>query len=86
MPFAELIVFALAAYLALGLAFAVPFAAFGVGRIDPDARRGTLGFRLLIVPGATLLWPMLLARWVRGAGPPEERTPHKALLGRESEP
>jgi len=86
MAFAELIVVACAAHLALGLAFAVPFVTFGIGRIDPDARQGTLGFRLLIVPGATLLWPLLLARWVRGAGPPEERTPHKALLHQEPEP
>lgn len=86
MTFAELIVVVLGAYLALGLALAVPFAALGVGRIDPDARRGSLGFRLLIVPGATLLWPLLLRRWMHGAGPPEERTPHKALLGPERRP
>jgi len=86
MSFAELLVVACGIYLALGLAFAAPFVAFGVGRIDPDARRGTLGFRLLIVPGAALLWPLLLTRWVRGAGPPAERTPHKALLREEARP
>ena len=27
---------------------------------DPDAREGSLGFRFVTFPGATLLWPILL--------------------------
>ena len=53
------------AYLALGLLFAVPFAARWVGRLDPAARAGSAGFRLLIVPGAVLLWPALLTRLLK---------------------
>ena len=53
------------AYLALGLLFAVPFAARWAGRLDPAAKAGTPGFRLLIVPGAILLWPLLLGRLLR---------------------
>jgi hypothetical protein len=53
------------AYVALGLLFAVPFAARWAGRLDPAARAGTPGFRLLIVPGAVLLWPMLLTRLLK---------------------
>jgi hypothetical protein len=83
---AELFVTALGAYLAFGLALAAPFVAFGVGRIDPAARQGTRGFRLIIVPGTVLLWPLLLVRWVRGAGPPEERTPHKVLATPDARP
>jgi hypothetical protein len=68
----------LAAYLACGLFFAVPFVLFGVNRIDPHARRGTWGFRLLIIPGATALWPWLLSRWLNGIHePPEEFTHHR---------
>ena len=59
------LVVAAAAYLAAGLLFAVPFVARWAGRLDPAARAGTLGFRLLIVPGAALLWPWLLRRVVR---------------------
>lgn len=66
------------AYLACGFLFALPFAFFGVGRIDPHASRGSWGFRLLIIPGATALWPLLLWRWAGGIHePPEERNAHR---------
>jgi hypothetical protein len=52
-------------YAGIGAAFAAAFAAWGAGRIDPVARHGTWGFRLLILPGAVALWPLLLVRWRR---------------------
>lgn len=52
-------------YLAIGVAFAVPFAARWAARLDPVAERGTLGFRLLLLPGATLLWPWLVLKVLR---------------------
>ena len=64
-------------YLALGVLFAVAFVALGVGTIDPAARGGTPGFRVLIVPGSALLWPLLLRRWLRRAPPPRERNAHR---------
>jgi hypothetical protein len=68
----------LAAYLACGLLFAIPFALVGVKRIDPHAAHGTWGFRVLIIPGATAFWPLLLKRWLGGTGhPPEERNAHR---------
>lgn len=75
----EGLVAAASAYVALGLAFAVPFALVGAGRIDPDARASTWGFKLMVLPGAALLWPLLARRWARGTPPPVERTPHKVL-------
>lgn len=66
------------AYLVLGLAFAAAFVAWGVKRIDPAATHGTWGFRLLILPGAAFLWPLLFHRWRSGIRhPPEERTAHR---------
>lgn len=66
-------------YAALGVLFAIPFVVAGVGRIDPAARGGTIGFRLLIVPGVIALWPLLAQRWRRGiTAPPAERNPHRA--------
>jgi hypothetical protein len=62
---ATITIWLFAVYLALGLAFAVPFVARWAGRLDLAARRGTWGFRLLIVPGAVLLWPVLAARLAR---------------------
>lgn len=74
---AESIVFGVQMYLWIGAAFAVLFSLFFVGRIDPAARGATWGFRLVIIPGATLLWPWLLGRVIAGDGPPEERSPHR---------
>ena len=65
----EIGLLALGVYLGVGVLFAVPFAFVGAARIDPDAAGATLGFRLLILPGAAALWPVLLVRWRRG-GPP----------------
>ena len=66
-----------AAYLFVGLVFAVPFVWRGVERIDPNARQATWGFRVVIVPGVIALWPLLLRRWRAGAPPPEERNAHR---------
>lgn len=69
-------------YLAGGLLFAVPFAFLGAQKIDPHAARGSLGFRLLIIPGAMALWPWLLRRWLQGRQePPTERAAHRAATG-----
>lgn len=54
-------------YLAIGAVFALAFAWRGAAAIDPLARGAGLGFRLLVLPGAAALWPMLLGRWVRAA-------------------
>jgi hypothetical protein len=68
------------AYLACGLAFAIPFALIGVKKIDPHATHGSWGFRVLIVPGAVALWPLLLRRWTAGVHkPPEECNAHRRL-------
>jgi hypothetical protein len=61
---AYLLVTAGTGYLALGVVIAMLFAAF-VQRIEPSAQGGSLLFRLLIVPGATLLWPLIVVRSLR---------------------
>ena len=63
---AEWFVNALTAYVAIGIVFAIPFVSIGVQRVDAVAKGAGLGFRLLILPGVTALWPLLLLRWVRG--------------------
>ena len=62
---AQLLVDLLAAYGALGALFAAAFVSAGVRRVDPNARHSPLGFRLIIVPGAAALWPLLLVRWIQ---------------------
>ena len=73
-----------AGYLLLGLLFAVPFLIKGVGKLDPSAKAGTWGFRLLILPGTVLLWPYLAWRLLgasaRSGNPPLEATPHKRAV------
>lgn len=65
-------------YLALGLVVALPFVIKGAQRVDPAAREGTWGFRVLIFPGAVALWPLLLKRWLGGTDrPPAERNAHR---------
>jgi hypothetical protein len=74
---AQAVVLLAETYLGLGVLFALAFVTLGVGVIDPAARGGTLGFRILIVPGSALLWPLLLRRWLRRAPPPRERNAHR---------
>ncbi len=58
------------AYFLIGVVFAAPFAWRWVQRLDPVAAHGTVGFRLLILPGAVLLWPHLAHRLLRSDGEP----------------
>jgi len=70
-------------YLMLGLLFAIFFVSKGLGKIDPTAKAGTLGFRLLLIPGTMAFWPLLAKRWWQDATePPEEKNQHR-ILARE---
>jgi hypothetical protein len=66
---AQLLVDTLAAYGLAGTIFAAAFVTFGIQRVDPVAEHAPLGFRLIVMPGAAALWPLLLLRWVRRARP-----------------
>lgn len=69
---------AIRAYLYAGLIFSVLFVLFGVQRVDPDARGWkNIGFRLIIIPGMCVFWPLFAVRWVRGKRRPTERTAHR---------
>lgn len=62
---AEIVVALVTAYVGAGAIFTAAFVTWGVGRVDHRAADAGWGFRVLIVPGSTLLWPMMLARWIR---------------------
>ena len=51
------------AYVAVGIATAVAFVAFGLARVMPHTRV-TAGARILFIPGAAALWPLILSRWL----------------------
>ncbi len=74
---AQILVTSIGLYLALGLVFAIAFVIRGARKIDPAAAQGTLGFRLIIMPGAVLLWPWLAKRWRHGGPASEERNAHR---------
>lgn len=68
---------ALGAYAALGAAFAVPFLARGIERLDSGAHGSSWGFRLIVFPGVVAFWPLLLRRWIAGAVLPIEVNAHR---------
>ena len=51
-------------YVAAGLVFAAAFVTSGARRIDPAARGAPVSLRLLIIPGAAALWPVLLLKLI----------------------
>ena len=53
-----------ALYLLCGLLFAVPFIIKGVDKIDESAHGGSIGFRIIIIPGVMVFWPLLLSKWI----------------------
>ena len=58
--------YAAALYVAIGLVFSVIFTIFGVSRALPDPIPVSAGARLLFLPASTILWPLVLSRWLKG--------------------
>jgi hypothetical protein len=59
----EIIGWLAAIYLAAGLLFALAFVVRGVDMVDEGARHAGPGFRIIILPGAAVFWPLLLKKW-----------------------
>jgi hypothetical protein len=51
-------------YLLLGVVFSVYFLVKVVPTIDEAAEGTSLGFKLIILPGCTVFWPILLNRYL----------------------
>ena len=62
---AALILTVLSYYLCVGAIFGIAFAWRGADRIDPAIHGAPARFRLLILPGAIALWPILALHWRR---------------------
>jgi hypothetical protein len=54
-----------ALYAVAGAVTALAFVTFGIARVLPAGTPVTLGARVLLMPGAALLWPYVLLRWVK---------------------
>ena len=52
-------------YAVVGAVSALAFVTFGIARVLPAGTPVTLGARVLLLPGAVLLWPYVLLRWVK---------------------
>lgn len=52
-------------YLVAGLVFAIIFVIRGVDKIDHGAHGAGIGFRLIIIPGSIVFWPLLLQKWLQ---------------------
>lgn len=63
---AEMIWTAVAAWLGVGFCVALLFAVWAAEATDHAATDGGFWFRLLIIPGAALLWPWMVIRLLSG--------------------
>ena len=50
-------------YLVIGLIFAIWFVIKGARTVDPAVEGTSIVFKLLIIPGSILLWPVLMRKW-----------------------
>ncbi len=68
MSVAGVIWFVLELYAAVGVVAAVAFVSVGIVQVLPHPMPVSLGARILIAPGAAVLWPYILIRWLRARG------------------
>ena len=81
-----LILNAVGLYLTLGLIFALVFVFRGIGKVDPVAAQGSWGFRVLVIPGLALFWPLFAKRWIQAKGkPPLESNAHRSAAKQRQE-
>jgi len=64
---AEWLLLASSIYLGIGFLIGVAFLILGVKKVDPAAIGASFGFRLVVLPGTVLLWPVALLVWLRSA-------------------
>ena len=61
----SIILIVVAVYLVAGFVFSIPFVIRGVTQIDEGAVGTKWGFRLIIIPGSMVFWPLLLKKWIQ---------------------
>ena len=62
---AEVVFVIVTVYLVLGVLFVVPFLLKGLTKVDTSAHGGTIGFKLILIPGVIVFWPVLLNKWMK---------------------
>ena len=61
----EILLIIAALYLLMGVLFVIPFLMKGLNKVDEGAHGSTIGFKIIIIPGVIIFWPLLLKRWVK---------------------
>lgn len=69
----EILLIITAIYLALGVLFVIPFLMKGLNKIDEGANGSTIGFKIIIIPGVIVFWPVLLSKWMKKKTYPQRR-------------
>jgi hypothetical protein len=59
-----MILYAVIGYLGAGLLFAIPFLIRGIGVIDEAAQASPWSFKLTLLPGCIVFWPILLKKYI----------------------
>ena len=52
-------------YLIIGFVFSIIFLAKGIQVTDELAKESSWGFKLIILPGLIILWPVSLYKWIK---------------------
>ena len=52
-------------YLAIGVLFVILFLWKGITKVDEGAHGGSIGFKIIIIPGVIVFWPVLLRKWMK---------------------
>jgi hypothetical protein len=64
---ATIVAIGLALYVAAGFVAGLAFVIFGVTTVQ--SAPVTVGARILLLPGATALWPLVISRWFQSRRP-----------------
>ena len=65
MIFAKVLIYLFAAYLIIGFFFSFTFAFKEAAKLDRDVKESSIWLKLLLMPGAIVLWPVLLVKWIK---------------------
>lgn len=60
------LLYGIGAYFGVGVIFAAVFASYGITRVLTPPRPVSVGARLIMAPGAAVLWPLVLYIWLTG--------------------
>ena len=63
----QLILIVILIYALAGFIFMIPFIVKGITQIDQASEHSSFGFKLIIIPGIIVFWPVLLKKWLNSS-------------------